>query len=350
MRAAHASSSSTRGRPAGEDAAPADRVRHAGHARSDRGWSCRACAAASSCRSRRRPRRCSRSAPCRSSTGPSSRWRNAAETRCGPALMWIGGVRSSMPFWPLFWPKSVSVIVGLTSSTRHALAVHRDVDLLLEAHRQQRRAAEQAAERGVDHRRLDHVVAVGGEDVDHRRPAAGADRRARGVGHLRAAVLDLVGGRGGAGLAIADRQPADLAGGAQIALHQLRREVLHVGDVVEAGADGVGRQIRADVDVEAEQVAHRGGVLGAVQPLERTPARVAAWRRPPCPSPFRARRPSPASDAGSGRAAPAGGIIPARSFLIIFSATSPFSTCLAASNWASVRPPALPRSLWQVAQ
>ena len=37
--------------------------------------------------------------------------------RCGPALMWIGGVRSSIPFWPLFWPKSVSVIVGLTSSS-----------------------------------------------------------------------------------------------------------------------------------------------------------------------------------------------------------------------------------------
>ena len=156
---------------------------------------------------------------------------------------------------------------------RHAFAVHRYVDLFLEAHRQERRPAEQAAQRGVDHRRFEHVLAVGGEDVHHRQPAARPDRRARGVGHLRATVLDLEGGRGGAGLAIADRQPADLAGSAQVALHQLRREVLHVGDVVEAGADRVGGKVGAGVDVETDQVAHRGSVLGAIQPLERAPPR-----------------------------------------------------------------------------
>ena len=37
----------------------------------------------------------------RSSTGPSSRWMNAAEIRCGPALMWMGGVFSSSPFSPV---------------------------------------------------------------------------------------------------------------------------------------------------------------------------------------------------------------------------------------------------------
>ena len=42
---------------------------------------------------------------------------NAAEMRCGPALMWMGGVRTSIPFWPLFCPKSVSVIVGRMSSS-----------------------------------------------------------------------------------------------------------------------------------------------------------------------------------------------------------------------------------------
>jgi hypothetical protein len=54
--------------------------------------------------------------------------------------------------------------------------------------------------------------------------------------------------------------------------------------------------------------------------------------------------------AGSGRFAFAGGIMPARSLRIIFSTTGVCSRRLAASNDASDSPPALPRSLWQVAQ
>ena len=42
--------------------------------------------------------------------------------------------------------------------------------------------------------------------------------------------------------------------------------------------------------------------------------------------------------------------MPARSLRIIFSVTSPFSWIFAASKPASDRPPALARSLWQVAQ
>ena len=48
--------------------------------------------------------------------------------------------------------------------------------------------------------------------------------------------------------------------------------------------------------------------------------------------------------------APAGGIMPARSLRIIFSATSGDSCAFIASKPASDSPPALPRSLWQVAQ
>ncbi len=155
---------------------------------------------------------------------------------------------------------------------RDALAVDRDVQLLGEAHGQERLAAEQPAERGVDHRGLDHVLAVRGEHVDDGDAAAGADGRAGGADHLVAAVLDLEGGGRGAGGAIADGQAADLAGRAQVALHQLRREALDVGDVVEAGADGVGREPRGDVHLEAEEVLDGGGVLRAIQPLERTPS------------------------------------------------------------------------------
>ena len=134
-----------------------------------------------------------------------------------------------------------------------------------------KRSAERLALHQAD---LDHVVAVGREHVGHRDAAARAQRRAGDLRHLRSAVRDLVGGGGGAGVAVADREAADLAGGAQIALHQLRREILHVGDVVEAGAHRVGRQVGVHVDVEAEQIAHGGGVLGAIEPLEWTPARV----------------------------------------------------------------------------
>src|SRR4029453_2433750 len=79
-------------------------------------------------------------------------------------------------------------------------------------------------------------------------------------------------------VAIADGEPADLAGRAQIAFHQGRREALHVGDVVEAAPDGVGRQVGVHVDVEAEQVADRARVLGAVEPLEGAPAWIRRQR------------------------------------------------------------------------
>jgi hypothetical protein len=54
--------------------------------------------------------------------------------------------------------------------------------------------------------------------------------------------------------------------------------------------------------------------------------------------------------AASGRRAPGGGIMPARSFRIIFSPTSAWSVTLAASNEARESSPACPFSLWHVAQ
>ena len=64
-----------------------------------------------------------------------------------------------------------------------------------------------------------------------------------------------------------------LRGRAQVALEHRRRHRLHVGDVVEVVADGVGRQERGDVDVDAEHVANRRGILGAIQALERDDGR-----------------------------------------------------------------------------
>ena len=62
--------------------------------------------------------------------------------------------------------------------------------------------------------------------------------------------------------------------GAQVAFHQRRRNSLRIGDVVEAVADGVGRQELIDVDVDRERVLHRARILGAVQALRRTPAGI----------------------------------------------------------------------------
>ena len=53
---------------------------------------------------------------------------------------------------------------------------------------------------------------------------------------------------------------------------------------------------------------------------------------------------------GSGRRDCGGGIMPARSFRIIFSVTLGWAVTFDASKPARTRPPALPRSLWQLAQ
>ena len=72
---------------------------------------------------------------------------------------------------------------------RHALAVHRDVDLLTGVG-----AAEQVAGGARVQQHLEHVVAVGREDVRHRQAAAGAERGALDVAHLRLRARHLPGG------------------------------------------------------------------------------------------------------------------------------------------------------------
>ena len=156
---------------------------------------------------------------------------------------------------------------------RDALAVDRELDLFLEVVRGHRIAAGEAAERLVVQRRLQHVMAVGRERVHDRRAAARAHRRAVDAAHLRRGARNLVGHRRRRGIAIADGKTADLARRAQVAVHQRRREALRIGDVVEAVADRVGRQVGRHVDVDVQQIAHRVLILGAIEALERTRAR-----------------------------------------------------------------------------
>ena len=125
--------------------------------------------------------------------------------------------------------------------------------------------------------------------------AARAERCAFDVAILRRRARDAVSRFGWRRRAIAERQRADAARGAQIALHQRRGRGLHVGDVVEAVAARVGRQKRGDVDIEADQVVDRPSILGAIQALKRTPARD--WDEPPTPDPSAARARSPGPSA-----------------------------------------------------
>ena len=87
------------------------------------------------------------------------------------------------------------------------------------------------------------------------------------MGHLRLGARHFVGRFGRAGIAIAERKARDPARGAQIAVEQRRRERLDVGDVIEPGADGVGRQKRVDVDVKGEQVVNRLGTDTGLEDL-----------------------------------------------------------------------------------
>ena len=96
-----------------------------------------------------------------------------------------------------------------------------------------------------------------GKMCDDGDAAAGAERRAFDLAHLVRRARNLVIGFGRRRLRVADRQRADRAGRAQVAFEHRRREALGVGHVVEAVADGVGRQVGVDVHVEVQQVAQR---------------------------------------------------------------------------------------------
>jgi hypothetical protein len=120
-------------------------------------------------------------------------------------------------------------------------------------------------------------------------------------------------------------------GGAHVALQHGCRGCLHVGDVVEAGADRVGRQVGVDVDLEPEERADRRRVLGASS--FASSAVMSAMRV-----------------AASSCRALLGGIRPARSLPTIFSAISACRSAVAMSNAASVSPPRLRTSSWQLPQ
>ncbi len=65
-----------------------------------------------------------------------------------------------------------------------------------------------------------------------------------------------------------ERQLADLARGGHVAIQQRRRGGQHLCDVVESQRGIIRRQQRIDVQVQAQQVAHRIAIFGSVQPMD----------------------------------------------------------------------------------
>ena len=122
---------------------------------------------------------------------------------------------------------------------------------------------------------------------------------------------------------VADGAPADLGRRRHVARHQPGRHRQHVADVVEAVARIVGRQQRAPIDLQPQQVAHGVRVFRPVEdggPAPASPDSAPLPPRGPAPSPGarratrRWRRP-----AGAGRRAASG---PVRSLRTTFSHTS----------------------------
>ncbi len=68
---------------------------------------------------------------------------------------------------------------------------------------------------------------------------------------------------------LADREPRDLARDAEVLLEERGRNAERRGDVVEAVDFYFVRQVLLRVDLDAEQILYRRGVLGAVQALHR---------------------------------------------------------------------------------
>ena len=126
---------------------------------------------------------------------------------------------------------------------------------------------------------LDVVLGIEGKVVSDRDAAARPERQILAHAEIlkphRGDRVDL--GRRLEGR-VAHREAADPARREDVAVEQRRRHREDVRHVVEAEIRVVGRQQRAAVDIERQQVAHRVGVLAPVQPVDGGAARIRVCR------------------------------------------------------------------------
>ena len=124
---------------------------------------------------------------------------------------------------------------------RDARAVDRDLDLLALGRHV---VAEQGADAREVEREPEDIVTVGRKRMPNGEAAAGTERRARDVPHLRERRRDDVGLDHRRGIRVTDGQSGDLAGGDEIAVQQGWRDRQDVRHVVESLAHVIRREQR----------------------------------------------------------------------------------------------------------
>ncbi len=147
---------------------------------------------------------------------------------------------------------------------------------------------------------------------------------------------------------VADREPADLAGGRDVALEQHRRNAERARDVVEAEARVVGRQQRGCVDLEREQIADRIRVLGAIHAVQGGAAGIRLRRRQGVELGLEVGEEFCFARPGRAAASKAGGIMPAPSLRTTFSQVSGFSATCITSSLSKNRPANSAAAVWSV--
>ena len=234
---------------------------------------------------------------------------------------------------------SASLMPRVDVEQRHAIAVDRNLDLLAA-----RGAAVQLSGRNAVEHHAEGVLAVCRKDVHHGRAATSANWRARHVPQLRRGARHFVDHAGWRRRGVANRVAADLGRRTQIPFKHRRRKRLHVGDVVEA-VQMVSGGSSADTSTSMPSSPSIAAAYSAR--LKRWKGRRPGFGRTAATRSIRVSidEANAVSVASSGRLAPAGGIMPARSLRIIFSASSGCCSIADASNAANDKPPAFPRSL-----
>ena len=159
--------------------------------------------------------------------------------------------------------------MGIDGKQRCPLAVDGDLDLFARLTR-----AKHGPDAGVIESHLKDVLAIGRKNVSDNGAAAGAKRRAVDMLDLRERLRNVIGLDDGTHARISDRGAADLARGPHVAFHQRGRNSQNVGDIVEPLTAIVRGQQRIYIDLKAQQVANRIGVLGAIEPVQGWPSRI----------------------------------------------------------------------------
>ena len=165
------------------------------------------------------------------------------------------------------------ILAASDSSMMHRFPVDRDDHLMLKV---------QTSNLGRSvHRqfRLENIFSSEREIDFHGEAAARPQGKSFDVMILPEIRANTIGGKSRSDVRIADRQPADLAGGGHVTFEQRRRNPQRVAHVIEAVIRVVRGQQRGGIHIEREKIADRGSILAAVEPPQSGRPGIAGCRR-----------------------------------------------------------------------